>query len=110
MTLPSTRVIDVRNPGEGVMRPERGTGHQIRAHDDTSQSASNNWCPRQVVIGSRCHHRVTKKEAQQPSAKASRVERPGSNQGPDYSGVSLDNSQHSPFRPPLSQDSAKVPW
>jgi hypothetical protein len=62
MTLPSTRVINLRNPGEGVMRLERGTGHQIRAHDDTPQRASNNWCLRQVVIGTGCHHRATKKK------------------------------------------------
>src|SRR5205823_10614113 len=65
--------LHVVDAGEGMMRLERGTGHQTPAHDDTSQSSSNHWCLRQAVIGTMCHHIATEKAGQllQPSAGAS---------------------------------------
>jgi hypothetical protein len=69
------------------MRLERDTGHQTPARDDTSQSSSNHLCLRETVIGTRCHHIATQKEAGQPSAERRSVPRPSSNQGTDYSGV-----------------------
>src|SRR5713101_9327322 len=54
--------LHVVDAGEGMMRLERGTGHQTPADDDTSQSSPNHLCLREVVIGTRCHHTATEKK------------------------------------------------